>query len=387
MKSKHSISLTSLAVFCLALVSCATQAARSPVTPTSPATVTAASLPTPTLPPPPPRFMPTSSQNPAPIPTQPPPTEPPSASATHIVQPGDTLLGLAQQYGVPIAAIQLHNEMGDSIIVQVGQTLSIPPPADWEGAATLPVNWEGASRYWVVHVVKAGETLVGIAHAHGLKAAELKAVNGLADADQIGIGQELVLPLDAPAVALAPTPTASATAAAAPTHTPAPLPSAAATASATPPPPTAPPTPTAPPPAAPPPADVADWPHEIARLINETRARHGLPLLAYNGMLAQAAQAHANDCLQRGWGSHYGSDGSDERLRMERAGYDPVYWDESWAHTQSPARAMDFWMDEAPPNDPHRRMILNTKFTEIGVDVVKPNWGYYIFADFGRPRD
>ena len=146
------------------------------------------------------------------------------------------------------------------------------------------------------------------------------------------------------------------------------------------------PTPTAAP-AAPPPAAVAAWPHEVARLINETRAQHGLSSLAYNDTLAQAAQAHANDCLQRGWGSHYGSDGSDERIRMERAGYDPMYWDESWAQAQSPSRAVDFWVNETPPNDLHRRMILDTRFTEIGVGVVKPNWGYYFFADFARPRD
>jgi uncharacterized protein YkwD len=377
--NKRASSLTGLVAFCLVLASCATEPAHTPVASAPSATATIAPLHiSPALSP----AVPTSPSNSTPIPTQPPPTEPPPALTTHTVQPGDTLLGLASQYGVPMAALQLQNEMGDSIVVQVGQVLSIPPQAGWEGAAaTLPFNWEGASRYWVVHVVEAGETLVGIAQSYGLKAAELKAVNGLADADRIGIGQELVLPLDAPAVALAPTPTASATAP--PTYTPTPPSSS----TPVPPPSTSTATPAALPSAAPPPADIASWPHEISRLINETRAQHGLPPLAYNDTLAQAAQAHANDCLQRGWGSHYGSDGSNERIRMERAGYDPVYWDESWAHTQSPSRAMDFWMDEAPPNDPHRRMILSTRFTEIGVGVVKADWGYYIFADFGKPRD
>ena len=140
-------------------------------------------------------------------------------------------------------------------------------------------------------------------------------------------------------------------------------------------------------PVAPPPTNVADWPREVARLINEVRAQHGLPPLAYNETLAQAAQAHANDCLQRGWGSHYGSDGSNVRTRMIRAGYDPVRWSECWAHTQSPQNAVDMWMDEVPPNDPHRRTILSTYLAEIGVGVVNPDWGYYFFADFGTPRD
>jgi hypothetical protein len=59
------------------------------------------------------------------------------------------LLDMAMEYDVPMAAIQLDNEMGDSTIVQVGQVLSIPPRA----------GWESASRFWVVHVVEAGETL------------------------------------------------------------------------------------------------------------------------------------------------------------------------------------------------------------------------------------
>jgi uncharacterized protein YkwD len=311
-----------------------------------------------------------------------PPTEPPPAERSlveHVVQAGDTLLGLAMAYDVPMAAIQLQNGMGDSTIVRVGQTLSIPPR----------YGWEGASHFWIVRVVRAGETLGGIAQTYGLQAADLEGVNGLSDADLIWIGQELVLPVDAPAVALAPTsaPTDTPLPSSTPTLAPAPLPISATL------PPVAPLTPTVPAPtptlapAAPPPADIAEWPNEIIRLINEARAQYGLPPLAYNETLAQVAQAHANDCLQRGWGSHTGSDGSNVKTRMERAGYDPARWSECWAHMQSPQAAMNFWMNEEPPNDPHRRTILSTWLTEVGAGVVQPEWGYYFFADFGTPRD
>ena len=371
--SKHTTSFVGLIALSLSLVllaSCATELTDDSVTPTpSPSpprshTSTPPHLHTPTLPPtPPPEPSPTS--------TNPPPPQP--ALVEHIVQSGDTLLDMAMEYDVPIAAIQLQNEMGDSTVVQVGQVLSIPPRA----------GWEGASRFWVVHVVKAGETLVGIARTYGLKAADLKTVNGLTDADLLGISQELVLPLDAPAVARAPVPTA--TPIPPPTPTPVAI-SAPLTATVSSPLPTTAPVVAMSAPA-PPPADVAAWPHEIVRLINETRAQHGLPPLAYNETLAQVAQAHANDCLQRGWGSHYGSDGSNVKTRMQRAGYTPARWSECWAHTQSPQNAMYMWMDETPPNDPHRRTILNPSLTEVGVGVVQPDWGYYFFADFGRPRD
>ncbi len=370
-KPKHhwhtTVSLISLTAFCLLLASCATELKDDSVSPTASATATVTPPHAPTLP-----HNPASPTEPTPTPTEPPPTR--SASVTHTVQPGDTLLGIAMAYDVPMAAIQLQNDIGDSTVVKVGQVLSIPPR----------VGWEGASRFWVVHVVKEGETLVGIAQTYGLKAETLKAVNGLADADLIGIDQELVLPLDAPAVARAPAPTS------APTHTSTPTPPHPPTAtpalSSTAEPPAASPTPTALP-AAPPPADVATWPYEIVRLINEARAQHGLPPLAHNETLAQIAQAHANDCLQRGWGSHTGSDGSTVKMRMLRVGYDPVHWSECWAHTQTPQSAMDMWMDEVSPNDPHRRTILSTWLTEVGVGVVQPDWGYYFFADFGQPRD
>ncbi len=122
------------------------------------------------------------------------------------------------------------------------------------------------------------------------------------------------------------------------------------------------------------------------RLINEVRAAYGLGPLAYNETLALAAQGQANDCAQRGWCSHTGSDGSNIKTRILRAGYDPASWAECWAQRQTPQGAVDIWMDEVPPNDPHRRTLLTTWLSEIGVGVAQTSWGYYFIADFGRPR-
>ncbi|HUX77331.1 MAG TPA: LysM peptidoglycan-binding domain-containing protein [Anaerolineae bacterium] len=338
------------------LAACATELTDDAITPTAPAAPGAAPTRTP-APPPTSPSSPIATPEPAPVPTEPVPVE--RASVEHTVQKGDTLLGLARQYGVPMAAIQLQNGMGDSTVVQVGRVLSIPPQA----------GWEEASAFWVVHVVEEGETLVGIARAYGLKAAMLKAVNELADADLIRVGQELVLPLDGPAVARAPAPTVAPPS---PTPVPATAPAQAA------------PAPTAAP-AAPPPADVAAWPRETVRLINEVRTRHGLPPLAYDETLARAAQGQANDCAQRSWCSHTGSDGSNIKTRILRAGYEPASWAECWAQRQTPQGAVDIWMDEVPPNDPHRRTLLTTWLSEIGVGVAQTSWGYYFIADFGRP--
>ena len=305
-----------------------------------------------------PPLPPTPTLEPSPLPTDPPPTEPPFA--THVVRAGDTLLGLARQYEVPIAAIQLGNSLGDSTIIHIGQALTIP----------LQTTWEGASYYWIVHVVKGGETLASIAQDFDLDVAPLRDINDLEDADQLPVGRELVLPLDRLPVTPSPTPTPTPP----PTLTPTPTP--------------VPPTelpPSAPPPA-PPPADLAAWPQEVFRLINEERARYGLGPLVYNDALAAAAQGHANDCSQRGWCSHIGSDGSTVQVRVARAGYQGPGWAECWVQSGSPGQGVFWWMDEVPPNDAHLRTILSTWLQEVGVGVSPGPWDTYFFiADFGRP--
>jgi len=203
-----------------------------------------------------------------------------------------------------------------------------------------------------------------------VSAATLQSVNGMSDADRLAVGQPLVLPLSGPLAAAQPTPR--------PTTAPtAPAPTVGATAAPTVPPPAAPP--------AAPPGDVAAWPAEVARLINEVRAAHGLPPLAYHAALAQAAQGQANDCAGRGWCSHTGSDGSDAHARILRAGYTGSGWAECWAQSPTPQGAVDMWMDETPPNDPHRRTLLSAWLAEVGVGVAQTGWGYYFIADFGRP--
>ncbi|MBN2006663.1 MAG: LysM peptidoglycan-binding domain-containing protein [Anaerolineae bacterium] len=303
----------------------------------------------------------------------------------YTVQPNDTLFGLAVDFSVPIAALQLQNNLGNSTLLHVGDELVIPPS----------VGWEGASPFWVVHEVAEGEVLTTIAADYGLDVTTLQGVNGLADADLLSIGQALILPLDAPAEVVAeahlPTPAPLPVA----TSTPARLePEVAAVVAATGVTPTigeaatliATPEPTVVPlPVSPAgPVDPAALPSEVFRLINEQRAAYGLAPLTWNATLAYAAQSHADDCYARGWCGHGGSDGSTMKERIIRAGYSPVRWSECWAWYGSAEAAVAAWMDEVPPNDPHRRTLLSTWLTEVGVGVVPGNgFGYYFIADFG----
>jgi uncharacterized protein YkwD len=298
----------------------------------------------------------------------------------HTVVPGDTILGLALEYHVPIAVIQLQNDLGNSIILRAGQVLEIPPA----------VGWEGASPFWAVYEVQSGDVLSTIAADYGFDVETLQNVNGLADADLLSVGQALILPLTAPADVVLASNRAPATEVPLPTAMPIPQAVAAvapiiqADAPVTPT--DVPATATVEAPVLP--ADVAGFPAEIFRLINEQRAAYGLAPLAWNATLARAAQLHADDCYARGWCGHTGSDGSTMKERIIRQGYDPVRWSECWAWYGTPEMAVAMWMDEVPPNDPHRRTILSTWLTEVGVGVVPAadGRGYYFIADFGTPR-
>jgi spore germination protein len=57
------------------------------------------------------------------------PTVPPTATPVvvlHIVQPGDTLLGIAIQYNSTVEAIEQANGLAPGTVLQVGQQLQIP---------------------------------------------------------------------------------------------------------------------------------------------------------------------------------------------------------------------------------------------------------------------
>ena len=246
------------------------------------------------LPPTPTLFSFEGEAPPSPTPTlQPlPETEPQPAASTslpmtqHTVEPGDTLLAIAMRYSVPMAAVQSANDLGTSTVVQADWVLDIPPTE----------SWAGASPFWVLYEVVPGDTLLGLKETYDVDLEILRAVNGIGD-NTIRVGQTLILPLDGP-VAQAPDPTATPLP---PTATPIPPtataePAALETAA----PPTEAPTVMPTVSSAPPPADVAAWPREVVRLMNEVRAAHGLPPMAYNETLALAAQRHANDCKQRG---------------------------------------------------------------------------------------
>ena len=139
-------------------------------TPTSPA------QPTPT-------FQPTPVASPTPV--------------THIVQPGETLSGIARTYGTTADAVVQANRLENADAIREGQLLLIPSPGGvipTAEATTPPVPTQSSHVGQRVHVIQQGETLSGIARMYGTTAQAIVQANGLDAPDAISVGQALVIP-------------------------------------------------------------------------------------------------------------------------------------------------------------------------------------------------
>ena len=345
----------------------------------------------------------------APAPTQA-PTEsvPPTSQAAlgefgeYTVQSGDTLSSIAFSFKVSMAAIQIANNLGESQIVKIGQALKIPQNKLSPDENVL----------WVVVAVKPGETLGGICQRYGVNLDDAVRVNKLRDASDIRAGQELIMPINAPAAFVQPEPIAQTV----PTELPptlapalaqnseaaiveiipilpiAPIATLTEIPEATPEPAVAQVQRIEPqanaaiaPPSSNQPHDIEAMRSQVLALYNQARAAEGVAPLTLSSALQQAAQLHAQDCAQRGFGSHTGSDGANTQTRVSRAGYTGRIWGENWAWARSIDRAFEMWFTEEFPDGPHRHNIMSARYAEVGFGIVPSNGGFYFIADFGAP--
>lgn len=100
----------------------------------------------------------------------------------------DTVSGIAERYGVATADILAMNGLGWSSLIFPGQRLALPSGGTAAPAPT-PVAAE-LSR----HTVVSGDTMSGIAAAHGVSLDEVLSANGLSRQSLIFPGQSIVLP-------------------------------------------------------------------------------------------------------------------------------------------------------------------------------------------------
>jgi LysM repeat protein/beta-lactamase class A len=120
----------------------------------------------------------------------------------HVVKPGETLSGIAVQYGLTVDQLMSVNGITDPDRLTEGQTLKLPATtaasstsaSTATGAAATTAQANGrASEY----VVQSGDTLGGIAKALGVSLKALLDANSLTDPDRLSVGQKLSVPAGA----------------------------------------------------------------------------------------------------------------------------------------------------------------------------------------------
>ena len=149
---------------------------------------------------------PTPSEAQTPVPT---PAMPGLDARSYLVQPGDTLSGIAARVRVSIWALMRENGLTSWSPIYAGQELvlpepiSSPSPAETSGEATATPEVTATPEIAVdaeTYTVQHGDTLTQIAARTGTTVAVIAQLNGIANPSQIYVGQVLRLAGTAPVV-------------------------------------------------------------------------------------------------------------------------------------------------------------------------------------------
>ena len=111
-----------------------------------------------------------------------------AADPTVVVQPGDTLTGIARRHGVSVRRLVELNDLANPNRILAGQRLRVGRDGSGSaGASPTPPRS-------TIHVVNRGSTLWGIARHYGISVSAIVAANSLANPSRIFAGQRLVIP-------------------------------------------------------------------------------------------------------------------------------------------------------------------------------------------------
>lgn len=114
-------------------------------------------------------------------------------------------------------------------------------------------------------------------------------------------------------------------------------------------------------------------------LLNQDRAKNGLPALKWNSKLASLGESYAKDMINRGFFSHYNPEGQSPFDRMQQAGISYSSAGENLAINTSVSSAEVAFMNSSG----HRANILNSGYTDVGIGVVTASNGQvYVVQEF-----
>ena len=147
--------------------------------------------PTQTYTPPPPTATPTITLTPPPSET---PT--PEGPKTYIVESGDTLFSIAEEFGVSIDQLLAYNpEITDPNNIPIGSQIIIPPvDAPLPTGTALPTNLAPGAR--IEYVVVTGDTLQSIAAQFNSTAEAIATASKILVTDVLFVGKVLIVPVN-----------------------------------------------------------------------------------------------------------------------------------------------------------------------------------------------
>ncbi|MCB1475464.1 MAG: LysM peptidoglycan-binding domain-containing protein [Rhodobiaceae bacterium] len=126
-----------------------------------------------------------------------------SSGARKTVAPGDTVYSIARAYNVSESELLRANGMSSPSQLRIGQQLVIPGAGMSATVASAPQRSPSPVTQPATptrtassggYVVKQGDTLYTIAHAHNVRVADIAAANNLRNGGQVQVGQEISIP-------------------------------------------------------------------------------------------------------------------------------------------------------------------------------------------------
>lgn len=122
---------------------------------------------------------------------QPPETETAATPSVHTVARGENLYRIGLQYGVSWFRLAQFNNISNPNRITVGQQIRIPGPDDPVPQPTPSPHTE------TTYIVRAGDNLYRIGRMYGISWVQIAEANGLVNPNQIFVGQELKIPVEA----------------------------------------------------------------------------------------------------------------------------------------------------------------------------------------------
>ncbi len=144
-------------------------------------------------------------------------------------------------------------------------------------------------------------------------------------------------------------------------------------------------------------ADIVQVEHMVVDLVNQDRQKAGLTPVTWDETAARAAVQHVQEEADKGYISHWGMDGAKPQLRYTRAGgLDAVDENESvtlWLQGgfqgvskadlyKIVAQHESLMVNEQPPNDGHRKNILDPHHTGVGIAIAVGKYGIAMAQEF-----